>query len=153
MNAYHETMTLPSDTIDRLEALCRGPAEDCRRDECVFDREVEFDDGLRMAIQVIASSEPAEGCWTQGVLFDADGAELGCTEPDDTFAGKYVVECDGDSYTVRVTDDSRASLLLEAAAALDSIVDLCGGEPEAEIKAAHGADLAMRLRELCKSIS
>jgi hypothetical protein len=45
---------------------CRGPATDCRRDECVFDREVEFDDGRRMAIQVIASSEPAEGCWTQG---------------------------------------------------------------------------------------
>lgn len=153
MNAYHETMPLPADTIERLEELCRGPATGCGSDETVFDHEVTFDDGCRMAIQVVAPNDPAESCWTQGVLFDANGAELGCTEPGDTFAGVYVVECDGDSYTVRVTDDSRASLLLDAAAALDSIVDLCSDEPEAELDAARGADLAMRLRELCKSLS
>lgn len=153
MNAYHETLTLPADTIDRLEELCRGPATDCGSDETVFDHEVTFDDGCRMAIQVVAPNDPAESCWTQGVLFDADGAELGCTEAAQFFAGVYVVECDGDSYTVRVMDDSRASLLLDAAAALDSIVDLCGDESEAELGAARGADLAMRLRELCKSLS
>lgn len=120
MNAYHETLTLPADTIDRLEELCRGPATDCRRDECVFDREVEFDDGRRMAIQVIASSEPAEGCWTQGVLFDADGAELGCTDVCDAFAGEYVVECDGRRYAAVVAAaDLRAAFLAMAEAILD----------------------------------
>lgn len=155
MNAYHETMALSADTIDKMEALCRGPATDCGRDECIFDELVPIGDGLTMAIQAVASSDPdAAGCWTQGVLFDGDGAELGCTEPGDTFAGEYRVECDGDSYTVTVTDDSRTTLILDAAAALDAIVDLCRGDfgPEAELQAARGADLAARLRELARRI-
>ena len=102
MNAYYETMPLPADTIDRVEKLCRGPATDCGSDETVFDREVTFDDGCRMAIQVVASNDPAESCWTQGVLFDADGAELGCTEVSESLAGEYVVECDGQRYTATV---------------------------------------------------
>ena len=153
MNAYHETIAMPADTMEKYEQLCRGPATDCGRDECIFDESVPIGDGMVMAIQVIAPSEPGEGgCWTQGVLFDGDGSELRCTEPLDTFAGEYCVECDGDSYTVRVTDDSRTSLLMDAAKALDSVVDLCQGEPETEISAALGADLAMRLRELARRL-
>lgn len=153
MNAYHETIALTADTLDKYEALCRGPATGCGRDECIYDESVPIGDGLTMAIQVIAPSDPDEaGCWTQGVLFDGDGAELGCTEPGDTFAGEYCVECDGDSYTVRVTDDSRTSLLLEAAKSLDGAVCLCHGEPEAEVAAARCADLACRLRELARRL-
>lgn len=153
MNAYHETIALTADTLGKYEALCRGPATGCGRDECIFEESVPIGDGLAMAIQVIAPSEPdSAGCWTQGVLFDGDGAELGCTEPGESLAGEYCIECDGDSYTVRVTDDSRTSLLLDAAAALESIVDLCGKDDAAERDAARGADLADRLRQLARSI-
>lgn len=106
MDVYHKTLTLPAGTIDRLEQLCRGPATDCGSDETVFDHEVTFDDGRRMAIQVVAPNDPAESCWTQGVLFEAGGAELGCTEPGDAFAGDYEVCCDGNVYSVRVAEDS-----------------------------------------------
>lgn len=115
MNARIE---LPAAMIEKLERLCEGPAADCRRDECVFDREAVFLDGRRMAVQVIAPGEPEEyGCWTQGVLFDADGAELGCTEPGDTFAGEYCVDCDGVTYTATVA--ARDPFMKMAEAILD----------------------------------
>lgn len=151
MNAYHETMTMPADTLEKYQQLCRGPATDCGRDECIFDELVPIGESMVMAIQVIAPSEPGEGgCWTQGVLFDGVGSEMGCTEPLDTLAGEYRVEHDGDVYAVRVTDDSRTSLLLEAAASMESIVDLCGNDGEED--AARGADLAMRLRDLARRL-
>jgi hypothetical protein len=151
MNAYHETIAMPADTLEKYEQLCRAPATDCGRDECIFDESVPIGDSMVMAIQVIACSEPEEGgCWTQGVLFDGNGAELGCTEPGDTFEGEYRVEHGGDVYEVRVTDDSRTSLLLEAAKAIESIVDLCDNDGDED--AARGADLAMRLRDLARSL-
>ena len=150
MNAYHETMTLPADTIDRLEELCRGPATDCGSDETVFDREVKFDDGCRMAIQVVAPSDPAESCWTQGVLFDADGTELGFTEPGDTFAGEYVVEAGGSVYATLVWEESRCSALLSAANFLDRLA--VGGDVS-PLGRARCADRAMSLRLLAKEIA
>lgn len=147
MNAYHETMPLPADTIDRLEELCRGPATDCGSDETVFDREVNFDDGCRMAIQVVAPNDPAGSCWTQGVLFDANGAELGCTEPGDTFAGDYEVSCNGSVYSARVAEDSRETLLLDGAAELEVLADWLENF-EQPLKAARAADLAFRIRQL-----
>jgi len=151
MNAYHETLTLPADTIDRLEALCRGPAVDCGRDETIFDREVRFDDGCRMAIQVVApNAVETDSCWTQGVLFDAEGHELGCTEVGESVAGSYEIEHDGNNYEVDVMDDSRTTLLTAAALALEA---LSGDEmPNPEAFAAYAADLGCRLRQLAREI-
>lgn len=151
MNAYHETLTLPADTIDRLEELCRGPATDCGSDETVFDHEVTFDDGRRMAIQVVAPNDPAESCWTQGVLFEAGGAELGCTEPGDAFAGDYEVCCDGNVYSARVAEDSSGTLLLDGAAELEVLADWLDNF-EQPLKAARAADLAFRLRQLSRQL-
>jgi hypothetical protein len=149
MDAYHETMALPKATVDKMEALCRTAARGCHRDDVVFGKGVSFDDGNTMEIQVVASGDPEhETCWTQGVLFDADGAEIGCTEPGDTFAGEYCVETDTATYTVVVTDDSDASLLREAAAALESFADTCGNDDEMAADAARAADMAMRLRAM-----
>lgn len=153
MDCFHETMILPNDTLDRLEELCRGPATGCGRDETVFDREVTFDDGCRMAIQVVAPNEPeTESCWTQGVLFDKGGAEIGLTEPGEGVGGEYRVETEGGFYTVVVTDGSRTTLLLSVAEALESFADTCGDYDEAEADAARAADMAMRVRKLAKEL-
>jgi len=55
-----------------------------------------------MAIQVITSEEPDEPAWTQGVLFDENGNELGCTGAGESFIGEYVVWNQKDEYLVNV---------------------------------------------------
>jgi hypothetical protein len=87
-----------------FEKYCREPsAADCGRGEIIFDSEVEFDNGYCMVIQVIASESPEdESCWTQGVLFDENGCELGCTDVGETFLGEYCVSDLGDDYVVEV---------------------------------------------------
>ena len=154
MDCFHETMAVPRGQIDSLELLCRGPATGCGRDETVFDQEVRFDDGRRMAIQVVSPNEPdSESCWTQGVLFSADGEELGCTEAAESFCGQYRVEAEDGIYTVVVNDGSKEWLLTAVAEALESFADTCSNEDDAEADAAYAADLAMRVRillEECK---
>lgn len=82
-----------------LESWCMEPPTDCGKGEVLFDQEVVFGDGNRMAIQAIASLEPSnEPIWTQGVLFAANGEEIGFTEPSDSFWGEYQV----DDYVVDV---------------------------------------------------
>ena len=77
---------------DELERFCQEPPGDCGRGETLFDREVRFPNGNRMAIQVIASETPdEESCWTQGVVFDPFGNELGCTDVGESFLGEYHV--------------------------------------------------------------
>ena len=75
------------------------PNEHAPRGAVLFDYMARFPDNNYMAIQVIADSEPDRNAgWCQGVLFDSDGCELGCTEPDSVFLGEYTV---GD-YTANV---------------------------------------------------
>ena len=100
---YEQTMQVMASEGRQLEQACREPLTDCGRDETIFDQEVEFVNDTRMAIQVIAAgADSGESAWTQGVIFDEDGEELGCTEVKDTFAGEYCVTVDGDTYVCNV---------------------------------------------------
>jgi len=83
-------------------------------------------------------------------LFDADGVELGCTEPGDSVGGEYRVETDDGIYTVSVEDGSKTTLLMAVAAALESFADTCDDDAAAD--AAYAADLAMRVRTLAGEI-
>lgn len=107
MKTFCADMPLPIHLIDQINLLCTGPAAGCGRDEVVFDREATFPDGRRMVVQAVAPNEPdEEGAWTQGVLFDSAGIELGFTEPGDRLDGEYSVACDGAVYSVRVSTPS-----------------------------------------------
>lgn len=103
---HTRTMTVTVYEAEQFTRMCNEPDADNGRDEAVFDREVDFPGGIRFAVQVIASTEPAEeSCWTQGVLFDANGNELGCTEVGESFLGEYTIP-DGDNvYEVVVETD------------------------------------------------
>ena len=87
-----ETLAVNQSIGDKLEAWCDQPPIGCGRGEVLFDEEVQFNDGCRMAIQAIASLDP-DDCpiWTQGVLFTKEGLEAGCTEVGDSFYGEYQV--------------------------------------------------------------
>ena len=90
-------MVVNAETCLQLEMCCRKSSGH-RNSETLFDREVKFNDGKRFAVQVIDSDVEDEPAWTQGVLFDKDGYELGCTHVGDEFIGEYIV----DDYQVEV---------------------------------------------------
>lgn len=95
---------------ERMGKLCMEADPSLPRDQAVFDEEVTFSDGMRMAVQVISPTQPElEPCWTQGVLFDEHGCERGCTEVGERFCGEYSVLCEGMTYTVEVCAGSRST--------------------------------------------
>ena len=98
-------MQLTQEEAERYRQLCSSPDASVGRGEVIFDREHKFTNGLRMAIQVIGSAEPEdEPCWTQGVLYDIDGSELGCTDVGESLLGDFTVEHNGTEYTVTVSE-------------------------------------------------
>ncbi len=91
------------ETAKTLDEACDKPLLACGRDEVIFDEEVTFFNGIRMAIQAISTNAPEiEPIWTQGVLFDQHGNELGCTEVGDQFSGEYGITHEGELYIVEV---------------------------------------------------
>lgn len=109
---HYGTLDVSADVADKVQAIVDGPAMDCGRDECVFDREVVFDDGCRMAIQAVVNND-LEGGWMQGVLFSPEGTELGCTDVGDRLAGEYSVAVDREDGTHTYTVDVASSVAAE----------------------------------------
>lgn len=89
-------------SVKKIEQALSQPIHS--KGEVIFDNEIVFPNGFRMAIQVIAAEKKGETAWTQGVLFDEDGNELGCTEVGDYFLSDYTVFYDKTEYTVNVLD-------------------------------------------------
>ena len=86
-----------------MEKICSRICRDVKKDGVEFDEEVVFEDGNRMAIQVCGPGDPSEEtCWTQGVVFDSEGNELGCTDCGESFLGEYSVVIGDDEYVVNV---------------------------------------------------
>lgn len=105
---FQKSLKVPVEVAEQMEALVATPNDELDRDEAVFDREVMFDDGKRMVIQVVAPNEPEEeSCWTQGVLFSPEGNELGVTDVGESFLGEYSVFHGEDEYEVTVETNMR----------------------------------------------
>jgi hypothetical protein len=98
------TLLVHAELAKQLEKACSEGIDDCGRSEVIFDREVKFLNGNRMAIRVIAPEEKGECAWTEGVLFDPAGNELGCTHPGEDFLGEYIVFAGKEKYEVEVKE-------------------------------------------------
>jgi hypothetical protein len=100
---HEATLTVPRTVASDMDSLCsKAPVENLGKLH-LFDGQVEFSNGMMMAIQVIPCDE--EPAWTQGVLFvPGDGGffEAGCTDVQDKLTGEYVVFLDEDAYVVNV---------------------------------------------------
>lgn len=97
-------MIVGARTYDEMSRLCNEPDGSVERDRAIYDTTVRFNDNIRMVIQVVSTTQPAEeSCWTQGVLFDADGNEIGMTDVGESFGGEYCITHDGVNYVVEVT--------------------------------------------------
>lgn len=95
-----KTLTVSPSTFDMMEAaLAAGTmVEDAGRDEVLFCRTVDFGD-VQMDIKVVNSED---GPWTEGVLFQPSGDQLGCTEVGESFGGEYIVPDGEKEYCVIV---------------------------------------------------
>lgn len=100
---YTGEMKVDTEVAVEMERLCRKADSSISKDCTQFDREFKFPNGFRMAVQVCSTLDPSEeSCWTQGVMFDKIGNELGMTEVGESFLGEYCVMFDGDEYEVNV---------------------------------------------------
>lgn len=98
---YHKTIKVSENLANQMQEICDKADSSTKKDGTEFDHDVLFENNFNMAIQVIGAGDEEPG-WTQGVLFDTDGNEVGCTEVKDTFLGEYKVTLDGDDYIVNV---------------------------------------------------
>lgn len=98
---YSGIFLVSTDIANKMQSLCLENGQSNKLRGTEFDEEFVFSNGMRMAIQVcLAGDEP---CWTQGVLFSANGEEIGCTEVSDTFLQTYTVLVEDDEYEVIVS--------------------------------------------------
>lgn len=88
-----------------LNAACQ---DDCQGEDNTISVTVHFPDGCEMDIKCCGDTD--EASWTEAVLFAPTGgssngvAEVGCTEPDDSFEGEWFLEHGGNTYHLMVTD-------------------------------------------------
>lgn len=110
--ANYRELVVPLDRVQEMEAILTQPAASQRiRGYVAFDEEVVFGDRKRMAIQVIASESDDETGWSQGVLYDAEGNELGNTDVGESFLGEFTVADEGTNYTVNVVPEPMTEAL------------------------------------------
>lgn len=94
-------LNVDREEVEYCELACRQGGDFCK-DEAIFDREVALGD-CRFAVRCVASNRPAvDPAWTEGVLFDARGHQVGCTPVGDSFVGEYEIEYGGTLYCVSV---------------------------------------------------
>ena len=62
---FNKTMKVSADVAREMKHLLSKPDEDVGPGEVLFDEEVKFDNGFRIAVQVVASLEPGKesGCF------------------------------------------------------------------------------------------
>lgn len=103
---YEEQMLVDSDVASQMQMYCEESFSDYKKDGVEWDKEVTFSNGFRMAVQVCGPNDVGlEPCWTQGVLFDPNGNEVGCTPPGDDFLGEYMVWDNDDEYVANVVSE------------------------------------------------
>jgi hypothetical protein len=106
-NKMQGTLIVDQSKYNYLEDLCSTPHSDIEKDKVIYDNEYQFPNHYRMVVQVVSPLSPAEeSCWTQGVLFDENGNELGSTDVGESFGGEYCVSYEGEDYLVMVKSES-----------------------------------------------
>ena len=90
--------------IERLEKTMRdGKSLDGGKGkEPTYTWTAKFQDGTEVDVKVCDAEEEGGGAWSEAVLFDENGCELSCTEPDDTLAGDWYLFDGDDMYIVHV---------------------------------------------------
>lgn len=106
--SHTQEILIPRPEADRASKVCAvPPGRDVERDETVLSWTAKFSDGLRIEVKVVAPNDPEqEACWCEAVMFDADGFEIGCSEPEERPYGEWGFSNDGKDYIVNVVAET-----------------------------------------------
>lgn len=101
---YSKTIIVDLNEATRLQSLLDQDevdfkSEDVEEDSILFYSLVEFDDGYKVCIKVCSGQT---NCWSEAVLFDDKGIEIGVTEPSFDFIGEYNFSIKKCEYVVNV---------------------------------------------------
>lgn len=103
---YYRKLRVDPAMLSAMDSVCEKGLEDSNG-EVLYDKEVVFKNGMRVAIQLIESESDIDEefpppAWTQGVLFTPEGQELSCTEVRESLSGVYHCPDGDDVYVVEV---------------------------------------------------
>ena len=99
---YDEYLCVPAHVAEDLEYSLHNVVSDDKKDGLKFDQEVIFGNGMRMAIQVCASSSTnEEPCYSQAVLYSSDGNKLHA-EFGSSFLGEWWLKYEDILYVTHV---------------------------------------------------
>ena len=96
------TLQVDPAVLADMNSLCCENPRDIGKGEVLFDREVRFNDGLRCAVRVCASSPATSPCWTEAFLLSPEGQELDLSEVSDRLDGLWEFDYAGKRYCCQV---------------------------------------------------
>ena len=101
LNHRAAELEIPRDAMEQINGYLHAASEDAYQSEDhTITYTVQFPDGKQMDIKCCGCQD--EPSWTEAVLFDADGSQLCCTEPGDSFDGPWELQYAGIRYTVTI---------------------------------------------------
>lgn len=108
-NRYEQTITITKELAEAIRHILED--EPANEDECFGSKEpaitvtARFEDGKEMDVKCCGVDYEESGYntgWTEAVLFDENGCELGCTDVEDEFLGDWELEHGDDEYVIHV---------------------------------------------------
>lgn len=84
------SLLLQDDECDYIYSVLEGKDETMCDDSQTISYQTTFPDGRQMDIKICGADDG--NIWTEAVLFDEQGKELCCTEPDEVFFDKWTLE-------------------------------------------------------------
>lgn len=109
-NRYEKTVAISKHLAEHIRHILED--EPSCESECFGSKEpaitvtARFDDGNEVDIKCCGVDYEEGGYntgWTEAVLFDGNGYELGFTDPEDYFVGDWEIESENNEYVVHVT--------------------------------------------------
>lgn len=111
------TLTLSKEIAEKLDKWLSEPENEddynnnYLSEDDTFCTTAFFENGYQMDVKccgVQYEEGTSNACWTEAVLFNSNGSEMGCSEPSDEYLGEWTIEdFNGNIYkTIVVKDDA-----------------------------------------------
>lgn len=105
-NTFIVTVKVPKSVMDTIKGYLNAKAEDkFQGEDNTISYTAVFPDGKQMDVKCCGCRD--ESSWTEAVLFDKNGCELCCSEPEYKYAGTWELEHEGVKYVAVVNTEKK----------------------------------------------
>lgn len=103
---YHAQVIVPESVCSLLDMYLNATTEDeFQAEDNTLSYTAIFPDGVQMDVKCCGAQD--EASWTEAVLFNSAGCEIGCSDPEDEFFGVWELEENGVKYVVEVVREAK----------------------------------------------